>query len=205
MRTMKPETAIERSGLVARSVKVAGFRTDESGSLTIFSLFLFVLLLFISGMAVDMIHQEQRRVGIQNTLDSAVLAASSLDQNVNAETLVKDYVSKAGFDPQTVTVSATDVYSGNGAGLYSRQVTANAMASSDSMFMTFSITNQLGGSVRRSSLSRRSNMWLTRPDFVPPMPAERPAWLRSWQGKPPVRTSMWGSSAARSASSRTSA
>ena len=158
MRTMKPETAIERSGLVARSVKAAGFRTDESGSLTIFSLFLFVLLLFISGMAVDMIHQEQRRVAIQNTLDSAVLAASSLDQNVDAETLVKDYVSKAGFDPQTVTVSATDVYSGNGAGLYSRQVTANAMASSDTMFMSMMGVSSLNSRVQGGAMEVAENV-----------------------------------------------
>lgn len=31
-----------------------------------------------------------------------------------------------------------------------------------------------------------------RPERAPPMPAPRPAVLRSWQGKPPTRTSAAG-------------
>ena len=56
------------------STKVA-FGADESGSLTIFSLFLFLLILMIAGMSVDLIRHEHGRVAMQNTLDTAVLAA----------------------------------------------------------------------------------------------------------------------------------
>jgi len=49
---------------------------------------------------------------------------------------------------------------------------------------TFSRTTQ--GTRRRSS-SRKTSP--TRPERAPPIPAVRPAWLRSWQGKPPTTNS----------------
>jgi Flp pilus assembly protein TadG len=158
MRTAKSDTAKTANVLGTPTLKAAGFRTDETGSLTIFSLFLFVLLLFISGMAVDMIHQEQRRVAIQNAMDSGVLAAASLDQSVNAETLVRDYVARAGFDPQSVTVASNDVYTGNRTGLYSRQVTANATVSSDTIFMGLMGISSLNSPVQGAATEIAENV-----------------------------------------------
>ncbi|MCS3928770.1 hypothetical protein M2175_003801 [Bradyrhizobium elkanii] len=61
---------------------------------------------------------------------------------------------------------------------------------------TFSRTTQ--GTRRRSSNRKISP---TNPERAPPIPAVRPAWLRSWQGKPPAINSV---SRGRDLSSRTS-
>ncbi len=81
---------------------------DEAGSLTVFSLFVFLMIIMMAGMAVDLMRYENERVGLQNTTDTAVVAASSLTQAADTdeelEALVKDYFAKAGYDPDIVTV-----------------------------------------------------------------------------------------------------
>ena len=54
------------------------FVDKEDGSLTIFTLFMFILIVMITGMAVDLMRYESERVSIQNTIDTAVVATSSL-------------------------------------------------------------------------------------------------------------------------------
>ena len=115
----------------------------EEGSLTIFSLFIFVLILMISGMAVDMVRHEHERVALQNTLDTAVLAAGSLESGANSEAemeaIVLDYVAKAGLDPNMVTVSPSID------GSRSRGVTATANFRMDTMFMGMMGIEELQG------------------------------------------------------------
>ena len=124
-------------------LKFRRFRREESGSLIVFSLFLFVLILMIAGMSVDMMRHEERRVALQNTLDSAIIAASSINQDLDAEDIVLDYVTKAGFDPDSVSVSSnqTDV---NGR-VTGRSVTATASFSIDTLFMGFMDIHELPG------------------------------------------------------------
>jgi hypothetical protein len=136
----------------------ASFSKDENGSLTIFSLFLFVILLMTAGMAVDMVHQEQRRVAMQNAVDSGILAASSMSQQLDAETMVKDYVAKAGFDPSSVTVTPVDTYSGNGAGLTSREVAVRSDVSTDTMFMGLMGISSLSSPADGSAIESRENI-----------------------------------------------
>ena len=66
--------------------------------MTIFSLFIFILILMISGMAVDLIAHERKRVMVQNTLDTAVLAAGSLNSGADSAAaitaMVKDYAER---------------------------------------------------------------------------------------------------------------
>lgn len=109
------------------------FVRSEGGSLTIFSLFLFVILLMISGMAVDMIRQERARVAMQNTLDTAVLAASGVSQGMTPEEVVADYVSKAGFDATMVQISTTQNMTGQA--VTSRSVSASVPVTTETMFM----------------------------------------------------------------------
>lgn len=136
----------------------ASFSKDENGSLTIFSLFLFVILLMTAGMAVDMVHQEQRRVAMQNAVDSGILAASSMSQQLDAETMVKDYVAKAGFDPSSVTVTPVDTYSGNGAGLTSREVAVRSDVSTDTMFMGLMGISSLSSPADGTAIESRENI-----------------------------------------------
>ena len=61
--------------------------------------------------------------------------------------------------------------------------------SSRSMKGTFSISSHRGNERRRSSSEKRH---ATSPDCRPRMPAVRPHWLRSWQGKPALTSSTSG-------------
>ena len=121
------------------------FLNGESGSLTVFSIFIFMLILFMAGMAVDTMRHETQRVAMQNTLDSAILAASSLSQDMDAEALVKEHVAKAGLNPDDVTVTSEDNYASNGENLVSRRVVATSVIDTQTMFMGMLGIDQLDG------------------------------------------------------------
>ena len=57
---------------------------------------MFVLTLMLAGLAVDLMRYEASRVALQNTLDRATLAAAALNQDLDPEAVVRDYVAKAG-------------------------------------------------------------------------------------------------------------
>lgn len=123
------------------------FGCGDEGSLTIFSLFLFILILMIAGTAVDLIRHERERVAMQNTLDTAVLAASGSTQGIAPEDVVRNYVSKAGFDATSVQVTSTTNYTGQT--VTSRSVNASSLVQIDTMFM-----NMMGvDSLRTPSLT----------------------------------------------------
>ncbi|MDF0600141.1 pilus assembly protein TadG-related protein [Psychromarinibacter sp. C21-152] len=82
-----------RSAVAAR---LKTFRRDEDGSLIIFGLMIFTLMLIIGGLGLDLERFETARTKLQNTADGAALHAASLTQEVDSETLVNDYFSKAG-------------------------------------------------------------------------------------------------------------
>ena len=86
------------------------FLRNEDGSLIVFGLFIFMTLLGIAGLAIDVMRVEQQRAKAQATLDAALIAASSIEQTVDAETVVRDYFEKAGLDPDLVTVNSTDEF-----------------------------------------------------------------------------------------------
>lgn len=131
--------------------KAESLSRDESGSLTIFSLFLFVLILFIAGMAVDLMRYERERTGLQNAMDAGVIASSSLDQSVDAEALVKDYVAKAGYNPDLVTVTPTEVRP-DGTTLTSRSVQADADFQMSTIFMNMMGIDDLAGNATGTAL-----------------------------------------------------
>ena len=72
-------------------------RRDEDGSIIIFSLMMFVLILWFGGMAVDLMRFETTRTKLQGTLDRAVLAAADLDQVLPPVDVCIDYFEKAGM------------------------------------------------------------------------------------------------------------
>lgn len=86
------------------------FLTRQDGTLTVFGLFILIMMLIVSGMAIDIVRHEQQRVRIQSTLDRAVLAASALSQKLPAETVVQDYIDKANLGSQvSVTIPPATV------------------------------------------------------------------------------------------------
>ena len=109
------------------------FKRDEEGSLVIFSLFMFICMIMIAGIAVDVMRYENVRVKTQNTIDRAVLAAADLDQTVDPKVVVDDYFAKAGMDILDYEVDVTETKVGDT--LTSRKVTANSTVDMGTMFM----------------------------------------------------------------------
>ncbi|KEP71462.1 hypothetical protein DL1_07580 [Thioclava dalianensis] len=80
-----------------RTNRIARFARDEDGALILLSLQLLIVMLVITGIAIDLVRQEERRTVIQATLDRATLAAADLDQTLDPKEVVKDYIKKAGL------------------------------------------------------------------------------------------------------------
>ena len=110
-----------------------GFSRSEDGSLIIFGLMIFLLMLIAGGMGVDFMRFEAQRARLQATLDRAVLAAASMDQPLDPEAVVLDYFDKAGLgayiDADDINVVDT---------LTSRRVEASAEMTVNSTFLRFS-------------------------------------------------------------------
>lgn len=104
------------------------FAKGESGSLTVFALCLFMLMVMVGGVAVDLMRYEAMRTSLQNTLDRATLASASLTQRLNAEDVVTDYFDKAGLAEYLTSVSVDE-------GLNYREVVADARAATDPFFL----------------------------------------------------------------------
>ncbi|HGG64253.1 MAG TPA: hypothetical protein ENK34_06720 [Rhodobacteraceae bacterium] len=73
------------------------FQKDEEGSIIIFSLFMFAMMLMIGGLAVDVMRAEYQRTEIQYTADRCALSASGLSQQLPAEDVVADCFQKSGL------------------------------------------------------------------------------------------------------------
>ncbi|MCW4115304.1 pilus assembly protein [Aurantimonas sp. MSK8Z-1] len=69
------------------------FCRDSRGSLPVMLAVLLVPMTLMAGGAIDLVRHESTRVELQDALDRGVLAAASLNQTENAETLVRSYLS----------------------------------------------------------------------------------------------------------------
>jgi len=129
--------------------RLAKFRQDERGSMIVFSLFMLILMLMVSGMAVDLMRAETQRARLQSTLDRAVLAGASLNQALDSEAVVRDYFAKAGLSDYLTKVKVTP-------GDNSKSVEASAFMEVDSYFMNMLGINTLSapaGGTAEESLS----------------------------------------------------
>ncbi|MBC7479779.1 MAG: hypothetical protein H7317_17095 [Pseudorhodobacter sp.] len=104
------------------------FQRDDSGALIIFGLILFVLMLMLGGLAVDLMRYENTRTNLQNTLDRSVLAAAALTQKRDPESVVRDYMLKAGLKDQLSSVNVSQA-------LNSRTVAAVGVADIHPLFL----------------------------------------------------------------------
>lgn len=94
-----PRSSIAPAGALAR------FRRSEDGSLTIFGLVIFVMMMVAGGIALDVMRSEVERTEMQYAVDRAVLAAANLEQGRDPEAVVKDYLRAAGLDEDAVKVT----------------------------------------------------------------------------------------------------
>lgn len=76
---------------------VHDFGRDEDGAVVAFTLFVLLLMLASGGIAIDMMRHEMERARLQNTSDSAVLAAAGAPYGSDPKGIVEDYFAKAGM------------------------------------------------------------------------------------------------------------
>lgn len=117
-----------RGRLAAAATK---FEREEEGSLLIFGLFCFVMMLLVCGLAIDLMRFEERRTTLMNTIDRAALASADLQQTLTPKDVVKDYFTKAGLAPPSdsqirVTTNSNNTF---------RRVEILAGKSMDTMFI----------------------------------------------------------------------
>lgn len=76
---------------------ISRFCRDEDGVVTIFAVYMLLMILMIGGIGVNLMHNEMTRTKVQSTLDRAILAAADLEQTLPAKEVVLDYFAKAGM------------------------------------------------------------------------------------------------------------
>lgn len=102
-------TGLQRQAPQARSPRrilrrgCQRFARAEDGTMAVFSLFVFVAMILLGGLAVDMMRYENERIRMQGTADRAVLAATMLRQNVSGATptqILQAYFAAEGLSDQ---------------------------------------------------------------------------------------------------------
>lgn len=104
---------------------------DDDGTVTIFSLFMVLLIMITTGAAVDLMRQESTRVALQSAMDRAVIAAADLDQAQDPSLVVEDYLHKVGLSHALSDVSVANA-------LNARTVSAEGSVELDTLFMRMS-------------------------------------------------------------------
>ncbi|MAB08706.1 MAG: pilus assembly protein [Rhodobacteraceae bacterium] len=128
-------SASRRSGVPRTATAVAAllqgaraFGRDERGSMTYMAVALSLLMMVFGGVGIDIVYAELQRNKIQNTLDRSVLAAADLDNELDAEGVVEDYMGKMAMGDALIDVEIDE-------GLNYRTVTAEGYKTMPSNFM----------------------------------------------------------------------
>lgn len=138
---MNKHTSVANS--VSRQVAglVTQFARAQDGAIIVFGLVIFVLMLMVSGLAVDVMRYENDRVRLQGTSDRAVLAATSL-MNSNA-TMTPAELAQAYFDAEGLGQFAQGQISVTDTPETGRVVRVTPQASMDTMFLRMSGVSDL--------------------------------------------------------------
>lgn len=137
-----------RAGLRPRLQR---FRREERGSLVLFGLYCFVIMLLVAGLAVDLARFEHRRTALQNTLDRAILAAADIGQVLEPEDVVEDYFARAGLGDLPVAVTVTE-------GLNFRTVSARTSVEVPTLFARMLGTESFAGPALGTAEERIGNV-----------------------------------------------
>ncbi len=114
------------------SKRITEFKRDERGVFSLFVIMIFTTMILMGGAAIDVVRYETVRSSIQYNLDRAVLAAASLRQTSDPQTVVADYMSKV----DTLTNFSVDIDDANTeVSLTARRVSATATASLNTYFL----------------------------------------------------------------------
>ena len=131
--------------------KLSRFGTSQDGTMTVFALMLFFLMVMMGGLAVDLMRYESTRTTLQNTLDRATLAAASLTQELDGEDVVNDYFAKAGMTEYLRGVTVSE-------GLNFREVEADARAATNPFFIHMIGIDELDALGHSTAEQRISNV-----------------------------------------------
>lgn len=134
------------------------FVRREDGTFAVFSLFVFVAMLLVAGLAIDMMRHETVRVRMQGVTDRAVLAATMLGNNsgaVTPEALLESYFTAAGYSAQLGTNYSVVESQWTG-----RNVTAVPTASVPSLFMRMLGINDFAVATRAAAAEAVMGVWL---------------------------------------------
>ena len=134
----------------SQSAKVAlkKFGKDEDGALTIFGLYILVVMIMIGGIATDIMRQDAIKSELQGTADRAALAAADLDQTLDSRAVVEDYFAKADLTQYLKKPVFVD------GGLNWRLVTVEANVDMDTYFMHWSGIKTLPVNVTSTATER---------------------------------------------------
>ena len=119
--------------------------------MTLFSIFMFLMMILVAGLGVDLMRNEMARTKLQNTIDRAVLAAADLDQTFAPQAVVNDYFDKAGVKSYLSEVTVSE-------GLNFRTVRAKADATTPTQFMSLMGVNTLTSPAKTGAEERISNV-----------------------------------------------
>ena len=103
------------------------FAEDTEGTLMLLTLYLFLIMVFMGGLAIDLMRYEGQRVQVQNTLDRCTLMAANLKQRLDPTSVVHDYIDNANLDNALTSINVTQ-------GFNDRSVEAVAQTEMDALF-----------------------------------------------------------------------
>ena len=112
----------------AIAARTGRFAREEDGIMTIWVLFMVLMMIMVGGIQLDFMRHELERSKLQAVSDRAVLAASDLDQTLDPEDVVKDYFAKSGMTDYLSKVTVDD-------GLNYRTVTVDATKPLDTPYL----------------------------------------------------------------------
>lgn len=130
---------------------VRRFRDSEEGTLTAFSLYIFIAMIMICGLTIDLMRYEAVRTRLQSTTDRAVLASADLDNTLDAKAVVEDYFEKAGLEEYLDEVIVDK-------GLNYKEVTAQVSATIPTWFMNMSGIYELDAIAQSKAEERIQNV-----------------------------------------------
>ncbi len=104
------------------------FAREEDGIMTVWVLFMILMMVMVGGIQLDFMRHELERSRLQAVSDRAVLAAADLDQTLDPTTVVQDYFSKSGMADYVSSVIVDE-------GLSYRTVTVDAVKELDTPYL----------------------------------------------------------------------
>ena len=108
--------------------KTLRYKRNEDGTMVLFGVFMFLMMLMIGGIAYDLLRNENVRSHLQNVSDTAALAGANLNNTQDPEVVVLDYFNKAGLAGYLKDVQVTQKVN-------SRRVTVTADSTTKTTFM----------------------------------------------------------------------